>query len=132
MYISSLSATLITPAEEKVGHDFNITPFFSNLPYGLYILGLAIGSIAGLAVSEAFSRRYGILLSLLSFGLLQLGVGLSNDVILLYCLRFFAGFFGGMSSLVSSSVLFDMFPRNKRTLGYIVFFGALLLGPVVG
>jgi MFS family permease len=132
MYISSLSATLITQAEEKIGHDFNITPFFSNLPYGLYILGLSIGSVAGLAISEAFSRRYGILLSLLSFGLLQLGVGLSNDITLVYCLRFFAGLFGGMSSLVSAFVLFDMFPRNKHTMGYIVFFGALLLGPAVG
>jgi MFS family permease len=129
---SSSSATLITPAEETIGHDFNVAPFISNLPYGLYILGLAIGSLAGLTTSEAISRRYGLLISSLSFGLLQLGVGLSNDIVQVYCLRLFAGIFGGMSSLTSALVLFDMFPRNKYTTGYTLFFGALFLGPMVG
>jgi MFS family permease len=129
---SSVTATIVTSAMRDIGYNFHISPLISTLPYALYILGLAIGSLAGPGLSELFSRKLSLLLSLSLFALSQLGVGLSRKIILIFCFRFSGGFFGAIASLVGISVVFDMYHRHQRTIPYVVFFGGFFLGPAFG
>ena len=129
---SSLAATIITPADFHIGHDFHISPVLSALPFGLYILGYALGFLIGPVISEVLSRKNALLINMLGFALLQLGVGLSRNVILLFCLECLSGVFGGVGSLVSASVLFDMYPKKQRAMPHGFLFASFFLGPISG
>lgn len=129
---SSIAATTITASAKHFGHDFHVTPFIADLPYALYILGLAMGFLVGAITSESMSRKYSMLISLAIFALSEMGVGLANNIIIIICLRFFAGLGGGMGTLIGACILFDMYPRNHRTIPHLILCGSFFLGPVAG
>jgi MFS family permease len=129
---SSIATTTITANARHFGQDFKLSPLIANLPYALYILGLALGFLVGAIASESLSRKNFMLISLAIFALSEMGVGLANNIIIIICLRFVAGLGGGLGILIGACILLDMYPRNARTLPHLILCGSFFIGPVAG
>ena len=129
---STLCSTAITSTTQKIYTDLSGGRILNTLPFSLYILGLGVGSLTGAACSELFGRRPSFLVSIPIFALMQLGAGLSRNLVLLICFRFFAGLFAGTCSMVAYSAILDLWKNSRRTSPTVVFFVATLVGPAFG
>ncbi|KAF2673876.1 MFS general substrate transporter [Microthyrium microscopicum] len=132
VFASSLAATSITANTRDIYEDLHGAPIISTLPYSLYIIGLAVGSLTGNAASELFPRRETLFVTAPLFALCQLALGLFRRFGLILAFRLLSGLFASTASIVSYGIVCDMWMENKRTVPTALFFASSFLGATIG
>lgn len=128
----TVGSSIYTPGRDDVESEFSVSSEVSLIPYVLYVLGLAIGSLGAGPCSENFGRRAVYLIGLPIFGLFTIGAAVSNNVTALSVCRFFAGFFGSPGLLIGSPTLADMFDAKEIVVPMAMYITTTLLGPSIG
>lgn len=130
--LCSTSIASTADAVQRQAPIYSASPVMHTLPYSIYILGFAFGSLFGLACHDIFSRRWALCSAILSFSLFQLGAGLSKVAVLLIIFRFFSGLAAGACSFLSFSVSLDMWKYTARTAPATILVLTLMIGQYFG
>ncbi|KAK4942652.1 hypothetical protein LTR10_017600 [Elasticomyces elasticus] len=135
-FVSTLAASIYSPAHEDVSNQFRVSDEVAILPLSLYNFGLAFGPLAGSPLSETFGRKVVFLTTTPLFALFILGAGLSRSAASLIICRFFAGVFASPAISNASATIIDYTAGRYRAVSLafyysIPFFGAVF-GPLLG
>ncbi|EXJ76123.1 uncharacterized protein A1O5_00631 [Cladophialophora psammophila CBS 110553] len=135
-FVSTLAASVYSPAHEDVSRRFGVSEEVAILPLSLYNFGLAFGPPIGAPLSETFGRKAVFLTTTPIFAFFTLGAGFSQGPASLTVCRFFAGVFASPAISNASATIVDYTAGRYRAVSLafyysIPFFGAVF-GPLLG
>ena len=139
VFVNTYISGIYSPSIKAMLHDVPMSREVADLGTGMYMFGIAVGSLLWGPMSQVVGRRPVFLVSLVGMVLFNLGLCLSMHISGLIICRFFGGAVGATTfSNVAGSII-DMTTERERTpyntlFRYFTFIGppcAALLGTVV-
>lgn len=104
--------------------------------FAIFSISSIFGGILGGAVTDRFGRRTALIFGLLTSALSSLGMGLTNDLLLLYALAIFVGLLSNTAGPAQQAMIADLLPESKHAEGYgilrVAVNLAVVIGPAVG
>lgn len=104
--------------------------------FAIFAISSIFGGILGGAVTDKFGRRAALIFGLVTSALSSLGMGLTNDLFLLYILAVFVGLLSNTGGPAQQAMIADLLPESKHAEGYgilrIVVNLAVVIGPAIG
>lgn len=128
---SSNASAIISPANEIIAADFNISSEVTVLTVSLFILGFAIGPLLWAPISELFGRKWSILPAMYVLALFSIGTATSQSPASLFVTRFFGGIFGSAPVSNVSAALGDIFEAKQRGIAMSLYAVAVVGGPTL-
>ncbi|KAI9758562.1 MAG: hypothetical protein M4579_002997 [Chaenotheca gracillima] len=131
--LAPIASSLLAVANLSVALDFKLTDLYTpNLPVATFLIGLGIGPLYLAPCSEVYGRRLVFNLSLAAFTLINVGCALAPSIAALSVMRFFSGLFGSAGPGIGSSIIADMYPREKRGKAQAIYNFGPTSGPILG
>ncbi|KEF60357.1 uncharacterized protein A1O9_01917 [Exophiala aquamarina CBS 119918] len=130
--VSTLAASIYSPAHAEVSEEFNVSEVVAILPLALYNLGLAFGPLVGAPLSESCGRKVVFLSTTPIFAAFTLGAGLSRSVAGLNVCRFFAGVFASPAISNASATIIDYTAGRYRGVSLAFYYSIPFFGAVSG
>ncbi|KAK1972477.1 MFS general substrate transporter [Colletotrichum sublineola] len=113
--LSPVSSSMVAPALETIGSEFNITSSFEQaLVLSIFVLAYAIGPLAWGPLSELYGRVIVLQLTNILYMCFNLGCGLARTKGQIIAFRFFAGLGGSAPLAIGGGVLADLFEPEQR------------------
>lgn len=131
-FVSTLAASIYSPAHEEVSRLFGVSDEVAILPLSLYSFGLAFGPLIGAPLSETFGRKVVFLTTTPIFALFILGAGLSQNVASLIACRFFAGVCASPAISNASATIIDYTAGRYRGISLAFYYSIPFFGAVLG
>jgi MFS family permease len=128
MMASSIAALASTEFKDH----FSISTTLAELPYAIFVLGLAFGPLLAKPLHSVLGVKAIYIGFFPLFAILTLATGVVDTGYGLVVCRAIAGFFGSAAFSVGSIMLNDIWNREERSVPLIFYHTALLLGPVIG
>ena len=128
----TFASSVYSPAVESVSREFDVGSEVSLLGLSFLLLGFGLGPIIWAPLSEAFGRKYPVLLPYFVSGVMNFGTGTGKDVQTVLITRFFAGFFGSAPITNTGGVLGDIWSPKERGTAIVFYAFAVVGGPVFG
>lgn len=136
--VTYMGSTIHTSGVEEIQKEFHVGHVVGTLNLSIYILGYGIGPMFFAPLSEfaKFGRQQIYILTLLAFGLLQIGCALVNNIYGLIIMRFLSGIFSSPALTTGGATMADYISEQKLTyllgLWAIAAFAAPIIGPIIG
>ncbi|KZL76422.1 MFS multidrug transporter [Colletotrichum tofieldiae] len=131
--LSPVSSSMVAPALEAIGSEFNITSSFEQaLVLSIFVLAYAIGPLAWGPLSELYGRVIVLQLTNLFYMFFNLGCGLARTKSQIIAFRFLAGLGGSAPLAIGGGVLGDLFEAEQRGKAISIYSLMPLLGPAIG
>ncbi|EFQ32085.1 major facilitator superfamily transporter [Colletotrichum graminicola] len=131
--LSPVSSSMVAPALEAIGSEFNITSSFEKaLVLSIFVLAYAIGPLAWGPLSEIYGRIVVLQLTNILYMCFNLGCGLARTKGQIIAFRFFAGLGGSAPLAIGGGVLADLFEPEQRGKAISIYTLMPMLGPAVG
>ncbi|KAK2028000.1 major facilitator superfamily transporter [Colletotrichum zoysiae] len=131
--LSPVSSSMVAPALEAIGSEFNITSSFEQaLVLSIFVLAYAIGPLAWGPLSELYGRIIVLQLTNLLYMCFNLGCGLARTKGQIITFRFFAGLGGSAPLAIGGGVLADLFEAEQRGKAISIYTLMPMLGPAIG
>ncbi|TQN73296.1 Efflux pump vrtL [Colletotrichum shisoi] len=131
--LSPVSSSMVAPALEAIGDEFNIASSFEQaLVLSIFVLAYAIGPLAWGPLSELYGRVIVLQLTNLFYMFFNLGCGLARTKSQIIAFRFFAGLGGSAPLAIGGGVLGDLFEAEQRGKAISIYSLMPLLGPAIG
>jgi len=135
--LQALAIDAILPALGEVSRELAVTdPNRQQLVVGLFLIGIALGSLIPGTLADRFGRRPVLLGSVISCSVIGGLCALSRDFTMLLVLRFLGGLLSGGLSAVGSAILRDRFEGDRmastQSLIFVVFMVVPMLAPSIG
>lgn len=136
-FIDSVGGTIMFPFFSLyVTQKFGVGMTQAGILLGLNSFFALLGSTMGGAITDRFGRKRLILFGLVFSALSSLGLGLANNLRMMYPLLVIAGLLASVANPAHEAVLADILPPEKRQEGYgilrVVFNYAWIFGTAVG
>lgn len=132
----SLGSAMFSQGTEQIMETYHVGWTVASLGTSLFIFGFASGPVFWGPLSELFGRKIIMILSGFLYECFSFAVATGKDIQTIIICRFFAGFLGSASYVVSPAILADMFNSKSRgraiTVFSMVLFGGPMLGPIFG
>lgn len=134
--ISPLAVDMYLPAMLNMAQDLNTSIHWVELSISTYLMGFAIGQLAGGPLSDRFGRRPLILLGLSIFTLGSFFLANTDSLQALLIMRFFQALGGGLANVNASAIVRDRFSGGDvaRMLSIVAMITMMapLLAPFLG
>ncbi|KAF2136336.1 uncharacterized protein K452DRAFT_353979 [Aplosporella prunicola CBS 121167] len=135
VFLAALDSTIIATLSSPISDSFNSFTLFSWLASAYLIANAAIQPLSG-RLTDIFSRRTGLVISNILFGVGNLICGLAKSPTSMILGRVVAGMGGGGLNTISTFVTTDLVPLRRRGLwqgfGNLAFGLGMGLGGVLG
>lgn len=135
--LQALAIDAILPALGEVSRELAVTdPNRQQLVVGLFLIGIALGSLIPGTLADRFGRRPVLLGSVISCSVIGGLCALSRDFTMLLVLRFLGGLLSGGLSAVGSAILRDRFEGDRmastQSLIFVIFMVVPMVAPTIG
>ncbi|KIW54462.1 hypothetical protein PV05_06818 [Exophiala xenobiotica] len=111
---------------------FDVSESVAVLGVSLYVLGFAFGPIVWGPLSELKGRRLPMFSGFFIWALLQIPVGVANNLPTILVCRLLAGCFGAAPMALISAVYADFWMPAERGTATAVYSAAVYIGPTLG
>ncbi|KAJ9502622.1 hypothetical protein H2202_001743 [Exophiala xenobiotica] len=111
---------------------FDVSETVAVLGVSLYVLGFALGPIVWGPLSELKGRRLPMFSGFFIWALLQIPVGVANNLPAILACRLLAGCFGAAPMTLISAVYADFWMPAERGTATAVYSAAVYIGPTLG
>ncbi|POS84109.1 hypothetical protein EPUL_005485 [Erysiphe pulchra] len=131
-FVLTVGTSAYVPAVPLIMMKFKVSRETALLPLAFYTFGFTVGPVIYAPLSELYGRRIVYWVSmplLLSFTAI---CGLSNNIILLICMRFIASLTGSGALAVGAGTILDLWKREYQGIAALAFIMAPFLGPCLG
>ncbi|SCU85356.1 LAMI_0C10968g1_1 [Lachancea mirantina] len=126
--VTYMGASIYTPGQEQIQHDFHVGHVVGTLNLSMYVLGYGLGPMIFSPLSEvaAIGRQRIYIVTLLAFMIFQVGAATVNNIGGLVVIRFISGILCSPSLATGAASLGDFIPKRKVP----VFVGLWAVGAV--
>ncbi|KAA8647872.1 hypothetical protein EYZ11_011368 [Aspergillus tanneri] len=128
---STFDSAIFGSSTNNVARVFGVGVEVASLSSSLYIIGYASGPLIWAPLSELKGRRLPIIISMMGFGIFNIGVAASKDIQTLMLCRFFAGIFGSCPLAVVAAIFSDIYNNRTRGIAIAMFSSTVFLGPLL-
>lgn len=129
---AAIGSSIISPANEVIANEFDISQELAVLSVSLYILGFALGPLIWAPMSEIWGRKISMLPAMLGLALFSIGVARSESAHTLFICRFLSGVFGSAPVSNVSAALGDIWTPQERGLALTFYATTVVGGPTIG
>lgn len=134
--LNPLTGSFFIPTLPTIIEDFNATHLETALVYSLYLLVVAVSKLLWGPFIDKYSRKWCLIIALLQFIFIYYITAFAFDMWYLIITRSLAGIPMSSYFVISSSIISDIFPPNKRGFAMAVrqfpILINVLLGPPIG
>lgn len=133
--LTAVSVDIILPTTGVVARYFGVDPRYGAMLVGIYFIAYAIGQLFWGLFSDAFGRRFALILSLSGFTVASLACAIAPTFQILIAARFLQGLMGG-APIIARAMVRDVAEgaeaaRMMTVLGAILTI-ATMFAPVLG
>lgn len=131
-YLASLDSMLLMPLIKEVMHTFQVTPFKSTLLVSAYSLAAFLSGIFSAGIMDKFDRKKLLIYTFIGFtvGTMLCGFGKNFYFFMLY--RGITGIFGGIIGGVSTAIISDVIPYERRATAISIMSLSFALAAITG
>jgi len=126
-----MGSSLILPALNDIGRDFNVTPTITNLSIALYMLSMSIFPLWWSSFSETLGRRTIYVVSFALFTLFNALSGVSVNIAMFIVMRCLAGGAAASVQAVGAGTVADVWEVKERGKAMGMFYLGPLCGPLL-
>jgi Bcr/CflA subfamily drug resistance transporter len=127
-----VSETIYTPSLPLIAKDLMTTPYWTEMSLSIYFVGFALGVAFWGFCSDKIGRRPALLAGLSIYTITCLLLGLCSSIETLLFWRFIQAFGASAGSVVTQTMLRDVYEGKKRHQIFAVVSGALAFTPAIG
>lgn len=127
-----ISETIYTPALPSIVSGLNTSAYMVEATLAIYFLGCAFGVLLWGTISDYLGRRYVMLLGLLIYGVATLRCANVESAESLLFWRFFQAFGASVGSIITQTIIRDVYKSVERTQLFSIISGALAFSPAFG
>ncbi len=127
-----ISETIYTPSLPDLAKSLGIQVSLAELTLSIYFIGFALGVFAYGILADAIGRKKALLLGIAVYILGSLGCGFSSSIGMLLFFRFVQAFGASAGSVVTQTILRDLYTGKERSKIFAVVSGALGFSPAIG
>lgn len=113
-FANALEYMALTPVFAFMADGFSVPVSFSGYVSGMYTLGAVLSGMAAFYWIDRFNKKQFLLMNMAMLGILTFLPALTTHFGTLLALRFFAGWVGGTTMGVGTSILINAAPANLR------------------
>lgn len=127
-----ISETIYTPALPNVASGLHTTAYLVEATLSIYFLGFALGVFLWGTLSDKYGRKSTMLAGLILYGLSTVGCAKTESIEALLAWRFFQALGASVGSVITQTLLRDVYEGAERTKIFAVMSGALAFSPAIG
>lgn len=127
-----ISETIYTPALPNVANGLQASAYMVEATLSIYFLGFAFGVLLWGTISDWCGRRDAMLMGIIIYGIGTLGCANVGSVETLLAWRFLQAFGASVGSVITQTILRDLYNGAERTKLFSVMSGALAFSPALG
>ena len=127
-----ISETIYTPSLPDLAHGLNIKMDLAELTLSIYFAGFAFGVLTFGVLADWMGRRRSMILGIVIYILGSLGCSFSSSISALLFYRFFQAFGAAAGSVVTQTMLRDLYTGPERQRVFSIVSGALAFSPAMG
>lgn len=130
-FCNSLGSALLSQSTEEIMKKFSIGREVATLATSLYVLGFAFGPILWGPLSEIYGRKGVFVPATFGYTCFSFAVATAENIQTIMICRFFCGFFGASSMVLSSATIADLFSSEFRGRAMAPFGVSVCGGPTL-
>ncbi len=130
--LPQLSETIYTPALPFIMEGLTASAHAVEATLAIYFLGFALGVTLWGAISDRLGRRAVMLLGLVIYAIACVACGVANNIAALLCWRFVQAVGASVGSVITMTMLRDVYDGARRAQLFAVLGGALAFSPAIG
>lgn len=127
-----ISETIYTPSLPQITEDLNTSAHLTELTLSIYFIGFAIGVLIWGIAADRIGRRASMLLGILLYCITCLLLWQTKTIEWLLILRVIQAFGASVGSVVTQTMLRDIYEGKRRHQIFAVVSGALAFVPAIG
>ena len=127
-----LVSTIMAPALPTIGRDLHLTNVQTTAAMGAFVLATAVSPLIAGPMSETLGRAPVLHTTNILFFVFNLVCGFAHNGASLIAFRLIAGFWAGAIYPLSSAVMGDLWPPERRGFTLAIYLFVPLLGAAVG
>jgi Bcr/CflA subfamily drug resistance transporter len=127
-----ISETIYTPSLPDLAHGLNISSAWAEFTLSIYFIGFALGVFAWGVIADLAGRRPAMLFGIALYVLGSWGCYQSAHIASLLICRFFQAVGASAGSIVTQTMIRDVFSGVKRSQIFSLVGGILALSPALG
>lgn len=127
-----ISETIYTPALPNVANGLQASAYMVEATLSIYFLGFALGVLLWGTISDWCGRRNAMMIGIIIYGIGTLGCANVGSVEALLTWRFVQAFGASVGSIITQTILRDLYDGVQRTKLFSVMSGALAFSPALG
>ncbi|MDR0408627.1 MAG: multidrug effflux MFS transporter [Campylobacteraceae bacterium] len=129
--ITPLAIDMYLPAISSMSESLNVSEPQVAISISIFFLGLAAGQLFGGPISDAYGRRPMVIMGLGLFCLSSIFIIFTNDIHVLWILRFVQAFGGGVATVNVAASVRDIFSGNESARIFSMIGSITILAPLV-
>lgn len=127
-----ISETIYTPSLPAVAEGLKTSASLVEQTLGVYFFGFACGVFLWGQISDYLGRRTSMLIGLLFYLVASYGGSLSSSVEQLIVWRFFQAFGASVGSVITQTILREVYTGEERSKIFSILSGTLAFSPAIG
>ncbi|MEI6789958.1 MAG: multidrug effflux MFS transporter [Myxococcaceae bacterium] len=127
-----VSETIYTPSLPDIARAFGVSTAWTGLTLSFYFFGFAFGVLFWGILSDWIGRRPAMIWGLGVYALGTLGCALSGDIFVLIAARFLQAFGASTGSVVTQTMLRDLYSGAQRNKIFAQITAVIALSPAIG
>ena len=132
LIILALAATdIYVSSLPEMTRYFHSSPSMINLTLGIFMVGLAIGTLFAGIISDRFGRRNTLLFSTGAFVIFTLLIGCTNSIIVVIALRLLQGLCAAFFLIIARQIIKDYFPVEEQISATATMSTGIVLSPAL-
>ncbi|RYP23203.1 hypothetical protein DL767_008886 [Monosporascus sp. MG133] len=135
-FAASMGASIISAAHEQIMAEFGVSSTVAFLPMTTYLLGLSLGPVAGLSLTQIAGRKAVWYVSIITGGTFCIAATLARSFSWFCIARFISGYFYGPGLFNSAGVIAEVFEGEARSAASCIVtlspFVGSAIGPAIG
>ncbi|ERF72093.1 hypothetical protein EPUS_09447 [Endocarpon pusillum Z07020] len=128
----SLASSIFSTAIFVTAEEFRVSSEIMILGVSLYVLGFSFGPLVWGPFSEAYGRTRPLFTGMAVFIILQIPVGVAQNLETIFICRFLAGVAGSSPLAIVAGIYVDFMEPVERGMATAVYAGAAFAGPAAG
>ncbi|RYP81893.1 hypothetical protein DL770_005749 [Monosporascus sp. CRB-9-2] len=127
-FAASTGASIISAAHEQIMAEFDVSSIVAFLPMTTYLLGLSLGPVAGLSLTQIAGRKAVWYVSIIPGSTFCIAATLARSFSWFCIARFVSGYFYGPGLFICAGVIAEVFEGEARSAALCI----VALSPLVG
>ncbi|RYO90340.1 hypothetical protein DL764_008459 [Monosporascus ibericus] len=131
-FAASMGASIVSAAHEQIMAEFNVSSTAAFVPITVYLLGLSLGPVAGLSLTQIAGRKAVWYVSIISGSTFCIAATLAHSFSWFCIARFISGYFYGPGLFNTAGVIAEVFEGEARSVASCIVSLSPLVGSAIG